>query len=136
MAVRYRRPVSHAATWSSRLAVFALLILVVAAVAHRLGLMQTMNFISLGLLATGLAALALLLALTGLASLWFIGARGRSCGVSRLRRGAAPAAAGRLSCHAVHDACRRLREVSTDTDTVPDYLARPRARRPGLRRMD
>jgi hypothetical protein len=122
MAVRYRRPVSHAATWSSRLAVFALLILVVAAVAHRLGLMQTMNFISLGLLATGLAALALLLALTGLASLWFIGARGGRAAF----RGFVVALllllpAGYLAMR--YMTLPPLAEVSTDTDTVPDYLA-------------
>lgn len=121
MTVRYRRPVSHAATWSGRLAVFALLLLIVAAAAHRLALMQTPNFITLSLLASVLSLIAVLLALIGLASLWFVGARGgraafRGFVLSLLIL----LPSGYLAVRYL--TLPPLTEVSTDTDTVPDYL--------------
>jgi hypothetical protein len=76
MEVRYERPYSHASAWGWRLGLFAVLLFAVTAVAHRLGTMESPNFVAVALLAAALALLALICGLAGLANLWVYGAKG------------------------------------------------------------
>lgn len=76
MKIRYDRPVSRSAFLARRLAVFALAMIVTAALAHRFGPLATPDFVALALAASIPAALAVPLALYGLARLWQVGAFG------------------------------------------------------------
>lgn len=126
MEVRYERPYSHASAWSFRLGLFVLLLFVVTALAHRAGTMETPNFVALGLLAAGLAFLALVLGVAGLANLWVYGAKGGRAAfwgmvlaiLILLPAGFAAARYFELP---------RASDISTDRAEVPEFLEEPAA---------
>jgi hypothetical protein len=76
MAIEYVRPVSYAAFWARRIALFALMLMLASWIATRFGPVLEVHFLALYLAACGLAALALLLAFIGLINLWRVGAEG------------------------------------------------------------
>lgn len=76
MKIRFDRPVSSSAFLARRLALFALAMILVAGLAHRFGPLSTPDFVALALAAALPAAVAVPLALIGLARLWHVGALG------------------------------------------------------------
>lgn len=70
MTVRYERPVSHSAFYSRRLALLAFVLVLLAWALHRFGPLETPYFLAVVLSAALLSAVALYLALIGLAMLW------------------------------------------------------------------
>ncbi len=82
MTIEYLRPVSHAAFWSRRIALFALMLMVASWLATRFGPVLEVHFLVLYLAACALAVVALLLALIGLVNLWRVGAQGGKSSVA------------------------------------------------------
>jgi hypothetical protein len=76
MTVRYERPVSRSAYLARRLALLAFVMFVLAWILHRFGPLETPYFLAIGLVAGGLSAVALYLAMMGIIMLWTKGARG------------------------------------------------------------
>ena len=76
MTIRYDRPVSRSAYLAQRLGLFGAGMLAVAVLAHRFGPLTTPDFIALTAFSVVPAALAVPLALIGLARLWQVGALG------------------------------------------------------------
>ena len=76
ITIQYERPVSHAAHWARRLALLSCLLFVAVVLSHRFGPLTTPHFLVLAGFAAAMAALAVLLAVIGLARLWQVGARG------------------------------------------------------------
>lgn len=76
MTKKYRRPRSLAAIWAGPPASLALTIIVMASIAHRLGVLPTYPFLWSLAVAGLLALLSALLAVRGLVSLWQTGAEG------------------------------------------------------------
>lgn len=76
MAIEYVRPVSFAAFWARRLALFALMLMLASWLATRFGPVLEVHFLALYLSACALAGLALLGAFIGLINLWRVGAEG------------------------------------------------------------
>jgi len=70
------RRVSRSADWARKVSSFSLILLLVACVGHRYGLMETAAFLWVLALVAGLAILALLLAALGFHRLWHYGAKG------------------------------------------------------------
>ncbi|MDI7861387.1 DUF1499 domain-containing protein [Rhizobiaceae bacterium n13] len=126
MTIRFERPVSHAARFAHFLGRFALLLLLVVAVVHRLGLMPTPYFVALALLSAAIAALALLLALTGLWRLWRVGAVGGRSAIRGLFYSLVPIAVIGFAGYAYFTQ-PAIYDVSTDTADAPPWLDAPQA---------
>lgn len=124
MEVRYERPYSHASAWGFRLGLFALLLFAVTAVAHRLGTMETPNFVAVALLATGLAVLALILGLAGLANLWVYGAKGGRAAFWGMVLAILILLPAGLAAQR-YFTLPRASDVSTDRAEVPQFLEEP-----------
>lgn len=135
MVARYVRPVSAAASWSRRLAVFALTLFLMATAVHRAGLLATPDFVAVGAIAGAVAVVAFLLAAVGLLRLWQVGAEG---GWSSL--------AG-LACSAVvllpigygtwlYFDLPRIHDVASDLAAVPQWIEVPRADQEWMPRRD
>ena len=126
ITIQYERPVSHAAHWARRLALLSCLLFVAVVLSHRFGPLTTPHFLVLAGFAAAMAALAVLLAIVGLARLWQVGARGGKASfmallLSLLPLGTAGAAAySYLYKPALYD-------VTTDTAAPPPWLAEPHA---------
>lgn len=84
MKIRYERPVSHAASWARRLGLFVMLLFLVSAALHRLGMIASETFAALLALSGVIAVLTLLLSAQGLLRLWMVGAKGGVASVSGL----------------------------------------------------
>jgi hypothetical protein len=126
MEVRYERPYSHASAWAWRLGLFAVLLFALTAVAHRLGTMETPNFVAVAMLAAALAVLALICGVAGLANLWVYGAKGGRAAfwgmvLAILILLPAGFAAER------YFGLPRASDVSTDRGDVPAFLEEPEA---------
>jgi hypothetical protein len=76
MTVRFVRPVSQSAYFGRRLGLSALLLSVIAGLAHRFGPLSEPNFIALLFLSAAIAAVSVPLCVVGLVRLWQVGARG------------------------------------------------------------
>lgn len=124
MTVRFERPVSRAAFLSRRLAVFAFLMFVAAWGMHRFGPFGTPSFLAVALAAGVIAALAVYMALIGIAALWFKGARGGKASTTALFFAILP-----LSSFAVAGAnyvnLPHIYDVSTDLANPPPWLEPP-----------
>ena len=124
MTVRYVRPVSHSAYAARRIGLAALVLFVMAVLAHRFGPLRTPDFVALVLMSAAIAAAALPLALVGLIRLWQKGAEGGLAAAKALVYAGLPlgfVAAGA----ALYLTRPPLNEVSTDLDDVPTFLSRP-----------
>ena len=84
MTVRFVRPVSGAAYAAKNLGLGALLLLVIALLAHRFGPLATPHFIALVLLAAAIGLACVPLAIVGLLQLWRHGAMGGIASVKAL----------------------------------------------------
>ena len=76
ITIQYERPVSHAAHWARRMALFSCMLFVAVVLSHRFGPLTTPHFLALAGFAAAMAGVAVLLATIGLARLWLVGARG------------------------------------------------------------
>ncbi len=72
---KYRRRDSAAALWSQRAGIFALVLMALSIFGHRFLDMATVNLLTIGVLASAIAAIAVLLGLWGLRQLWVHGDR-------------------------------------------------------------
>jgi hypothetical protein len=122
MQIRYDRPVSRSAFLARRLALFSLVMLVVVLLAHRFGPLQTPDFVILVLAAAVPAALAVPLALLGLARLWQIGALGGVASSWALVFAALPLALPGYGYY-LYVTKPKLTEVSTDLADRPAFIS-------------
>lgn len=126
MTVRYERPVSRAAYFGRRLAIFSFLLFAAAWGLHRFGPVSTPSFLAVAIVAATLSAFAAYLAVVGIGALWFKGARGGKASASALFFSLLPlatfayGAANYVDLPPVYD-------VSTDTAGPPDWLEAPSA---------
>lgn len=121
MKTRFDRPVSRSAFFARRLAVFALAMIVIAALAHRFGPLETPDFAALALAAAVPAALAVPLALYGLARLWQVGALGGVAAAKALAYAALPLGVAIFGIWH-YDALPELYDVTTDSADTPAFL--------------
>ena len=124
MTVRYERPVSRAAYFAHRVAVFAFLLFVSAWGLHRFGPLSTPSFLAVALAAAGLSAVAVYFAAVGLGALWYRGARGGKASVAAVLFAALPLAAFAYGA-ANYANLPPIYDVSTDIADPPDWLERP-----------
>ncbi|MCL6706236.1 DUF1499 domain-containing protein [Pseudomonas sp. R2.Fl] len=121
MKTRFDRPVSRSAFLARRLAVFALAMIVIAALAHRFGPLETPDFAALALAAALPAALAVPLALYGLARLWQIGALGGVAAAKALAYAVLPLGVAVFGIWH-YFALPELYDVTTDTADPPAFI--------------
>lgn len=133
MTIRYDRPVSRSAFLARRLGFFAAGILAIVILAHRFGPLTTPDFVALVAISTVPAALAVPLALIGLARLWQVGALGGVAAAWALFYATLPlgltgwAAARYLDRPPIYD-------VSSDLADPPQWLRAPAARQQWMER--
>lgn len=121
MAVEYVRPVSHSAFGARRIALFALMLALVAWLATRFGPLIEPHFLALYVAACALAALALLGALIGLVNLWRIGAKGGKASVAAVFL-AMPVLLPAAYAGWLYRSHAPLYEVTTDLSDPPRFL--------------
>jgi hypothetical protein len=126
MTVRFVRPVSGAAIAARSLGLGALMLLVIALLAHRFGPLATPHFIALLLLSAAIGLLSVPLALLGLAQLWHHGARGGIASVKALAYALPPIALAAFGLWR-YEAYPRLFDVTTDLIDPPVWTREPEA---------
>ncbi|WP_112827272.1 DUF1499 domain-containing protein [Rhizobium cremeum] len=133
MTIRYDRPVSRSAFLAMRLGFFSAGMLVLVILAHRFGPLKAPDFVALVLLSGIPAALAVPLALIGLARLWYVGALGGIAALKALVYAAIPLA---LIGFAAFRYFERppIYDVSTDLVDPPGWLMPPDADQRWLQR--
>lgn len=127
LAPRYTRRVSPLAQWAKRLSFFSLVLLIVAGVGHRYGMVETIAFFWLLALVALLAIMALGLAVGGLYRLWYYDERAGKASLSAIFLSTlvlAPYAGGAWLTLS-HPA---LTDISTDLDEPPVFRIAPRFR--------
>ncbi|EKF57623.1 MAG: DUF1499 domain-containing protein [Agrobacterium albertimagni] len=124
MHIRYDRPVSRSAFLARRLALFSLGLLLIVVLAHRFGPLSTPEFVLLVLASALPAALAVPLALLGLARLWQIGALGGVASAWALIYAALPLALPGYGYY-LYVTKPKLTEVSTDLADRPAFVSLP-----------
>lgn len=124
MMVKYERPYSYAAHWAKRCGVFSCLLFIAVWLLHRFGPLTTPHFLTLSIMSVGLAALAVLLAITGLVSLWTVAAKGGMASLSALIFAAVPLAAAGL-VGAGYFIRPALHDIVTDPADPPRWIAEP-----------
>lgn len=133
MTVRFVRPVSHSAYAARRLGLSALVLFVIATLAHRFGPLTTPDFLSLTFLAAAIAAVSVPLSLVGLTRLWQVGAEGGVAAAKGLFYAAVPlgvVATGTLFYYTLPP----LFDISTDIVDPPTWIAEPNAKQQWLPR--
>ena len=133
ISIQYERPVSHAAHWARRLALFSCLLFVAAVLSHRFGPLTTPHFLALAGFAGVMAGLAVLLAAIGLARLWFVGARGGKAALMALLLSLLPLGVAGAAAYAYFNR-PALYDVTTDTAAAPPWLSEPSAQQDWLPR--
>lgn len=126
MTVRYERPVSRAAFYSRRIAIFSFLLFVAGWGLHRFGPLSTLSFLAVALAAALLSAFAVYLAALGVAALWFRGARGGKASAAAFLFTALPLAAFAYGA-ANYVNLPPIYDISTDTADPPQWLETPAA---------
>ncbi|MGN6551496.1 MAG: DUF1499 domain-containing protein [Pararhizobium sp.] len=132
MTARFVRPISAAASWSRRLAVFSFVLFAATVLVHRLGLLSLPNAVAVAGVAGVLAALALLCAFIGLVRLWQVGARGGWASLAGLvLSGIVLLPIGYVGWLWVDRP--GIREVSTDFQSEPAWIVPPEANQGWMR---
>ena len=127
MTIRFDRPVSHAARAARLIASFALVLCGVTLIGHRFGPLEMPYFVLLMLISAGCAAVAVLLAVIGLAQLWQSAAFGGVSAVKAIVYAALPLAIFGFGAERYWTR-PPIYEVSTDLTDPPEWLATPDAR--------
>lgn len=134
ITIQYERPVSHAAHWARRLALFSCLLFVSVVLSHRFGPLTTPHFLVLAGFAAVMAGLAVLLAAVGLARLWMVGARGGKAALTALLFSLLPLGVSGAAAYAYFYR-PALYDVTTDTLAPPPWLSQPSAQQDWLPRV-
>lgn len=134
ITIQYERPVSHAAHWARRLALFSCLLFVSVVLSHRFGPLTTPHFLALAGSAAVVAGLAVLLAAVGLARLWMVGARGGKAALTALLFSLLPLGVSGAAAYAYFYR-PALYDVTTDTLAPPPWLSQPSAQQDWLPRV-
>jgi hypothetical protein len=124
MTIRFDRPISDAARAARLIAAFALALCVLVLLDHRFGSLATPYLVLFLLLSAGLAGLAVLLALFGLAQLWQKGAVAGISAMKALVYAALPLALLGLATER-YVTRPQLFDVSTDIADPPAWLVQP-----------
>lgn len=122
MTIRYDRPVSRSAFLALQLGFFSAGMLVLVVLAHRFGPLKAPDFVALVLLSGIPAALAVPLALIGLARLWSVGALGGIAALKALIYAAIPLALIGVGAFRYFDR-PPIYDVSTDLIDPPEWLS-------------
>ncbi len=134
ITIQYERPVSHAAHWARRLALFSCVLFVAVVLSHRFGPLTTPHFLALAGFAAVMAGLAVLLAAVGLARLWMVGARGGKAALTALLFSLLPLGISGAAAYAYFYR-PALYDVTTDTLAPPPWLSQPAAQQDWLPRV-
>lgn len=134
ITIQYERPVSHAAHWARRLALFSCMLFVAVVLSHRFGPLTTPHFLALAGFAAVMAGLAVLLAAVGLARLWMVGARGGKAALTALLFSLLPLGVSGAAAYAYFYR-PALYDVTTDTLAPPPWLSQPSAQQDWLPRV-
>jgi hypothetical protein len=133
MTVRFVRPVSQSAFAGRRLAFAALLLSVIAGLAHRFGPLTEPDFVALLFLSAAIAAASLPFSLVGLMRLWQVGAEGGLAATKGILYAAIPLAT--VAAGAFHYfTLPALYDISTDLADPPSWVAQSDARQQWLPR--
>ena len=127
--MRPREERSRLAGWSSYLAALAIPVLIIAAVGHRVGLMDVTSTYAVMALGFTLAAVAVIAALGAFVAIWREGSRGTGTALRGLIVGLAILVMPALGAWDVVT-LPRLTDVSTDIADPPRFVAALRARGP------
>lgn len=133
MTVRFVRPVSQSAFAGRRLGFAALLLSIIAGLAHRFGPLTQPDFLALLFLAAAIAAASLPLSMLGLVRLWQIGAEGGLAAAKGILYAAVPLAIVATGGF-YYFTLPALYEVSTDIADPPSWVVQPKARQQWLPR--
>ena len=134
ITIQYERPVSHAAHWARRMALFSCVLFAAAVLSHRFGPLTTPHFLALAGFAAAVAGVAVLLAAVGLARLWHVGARGGKAALAALLLCLLPLGFTGAAVYAYFNK-PALYDVTTDTIAAPPWLAEPAAAQDWLPRI-
>jgi hypothetical protein len=135
ITIQYERPVSHAAHWARRLALFSCLLFIAVVLSHRFGPLTTPHFLVLAGFAAAMAVGAVLFAAIGLARLWHVGARGGKASLMALLLSLLPLGVAGAAAYAYFYK-PALYDVTTDTVSAPPWLSIPAAGQDWLPRAD
>lgn len=135
MTVRFVRPVSQSAYSGRRLGFSALLLSLIAGLAHRFGPLGEPSFVALLLLATAIAAVSIPCCLLGLARLWQVGAKGGYAAAKGLFYAAIPLAVVAYGAFN-YVSLPPLYDIATDTADPPPWVVQPKADQQWLPRPD
>ncbi|MBZ5761114.1 MULTISPECIES: DUF1499 domain-containing protein [Rhizobium] len=125
MTIRFDRPISGAAKAARLVAAFALVLCILALLDHRFGPLTTPYLALFLLVSAALAAVAVLLAVIGLAQLWRTGAVAGVSSMKALVYAALPLALLGLATQR-YVTRPQLFDVTTDLANPPAWLAQPR----------
>jgi hypothetical protein len=126
MTVRFVRPVSHSAYAARRLGYSALILFLLAVLAHRFGPLTTPDFIVLVVVAAIIGAVSVPLSLVGLMRLWQVGAQGGVAATKALISACIPL--GLVATAAFfYYTLPRIYDISTDLADPPPWIAEPQA---------
>ena len=126
ISIQYERPVSQAAHWARRMALFSCLLFIAVVLSHRFGPRTTPHFLVLAGFASAMAAVAVLFAAVGLARLWHVGARGGKASLMALLLSLLPLGVAGAAAYAYFYK-PALYDVTTDTVSAPPWLSIPSA---------
>lgn len=124
MAIEYVRPVSYAAFWARRIALFSLMLMLASWLATRFGPVLEVHFLALYLAAGGLAVLALLFAFVGLVNLWRVGAEGGKSSIAAILL-AVPVLLPGAYAGWLYKSHAKLYEVTSDLTDPPAWIKAP-----------
>jgi len=124
MAIEYVRPVSYAAFWARRIALFALMLMLASWMATRFGPLLEVHFLAFYLAACGLAALALFFAFIGFVNLWRVGAKGGKSSIAAVLL-AVPVLLPGAYAGLLYKSHAKLHEVTSDLSDPPAWIKPP-----------
>lgn len=125
MTIRFDRPISHVARAARLIGAFALVLCVLVLLDHRFGPLTTPYLVVFLLLSAGLALLAVLLAIVGLAQLWQTGAVAGVAAMKACVYAALPLVLLGLATER-YVTRPQLYDVTTDLADPPAWLVQPR----------
>ena len=135
MADYLERPVSKAAAWSQRVAIFSVVLFLTAGIGHRIGYLATLDFFPVLGVVAGLAILALVFAARALFQLWTYGGSGGGkllAGVLISLLMLTPFAVSAYRALTLP----MLSDISTDTDDPPEFSVAGKMRTADMNRIE